>query len=316
MTNDIKKMIENAKNIAIFFHVNPDGDAVGSSLALKLALEQLNKNVKVFSQDKISDNLCFLDTESIITNITNEKFDLAFVLDCPDIKRIGNMMSVYKNCKHSINIDHHLFNQNFTDYKIIEETKSSTCEIIYNFIKELNLIFTKEICLSLYTGMATDSGCFMYSLSNDLHNIVGELIKKIDNIEDVNYTLFRQKSKQEISLYADCLTKLEYHIDEKLAITYITQKDLLKHNASEEDSVGLIFLLSGLKDVDVICVMCEEKEGQYKIAFRSRTTNVCNLAKIFGGGGHKFASGCKIYGCKNFVKNKIIQKTREYLCTE
>lgn len=316
MIKKIEELLKKSNSIAIFFHINPDGDAVGSSLALKIALEQLGKKVKVFSQDDIPQRLQFLDYKSVQTTITNEKFDLAFILDCPDIKRIGNMFAVFKNCTNVINIDHHLFNQNFTEFKIIDTDCSSTCEIIYNFIKDLNLKLTKEICLSLYTGMATDSGCFMYNISPNLHNIVSCIIKKIDDIENINYILFRQKRKEELSLYADCLNKLEYHINDKLAITNITKKDLEKHGANEDDSVGLIFLLSGLINVDVICVICEEKYGQFKVAFRSKTKDVCSLAKKFGGGGHKFASGCKIYGTKNSVKRTIIEKTKDYLCTE
>jgi len=317
MIKKIEELISKSNSIALFFHVNPDGDAVGSSLALKLALEQLGKKVKVFSQDIIPERLSFLDCSSINTNTTNEKFDLAFVLDCPDIKRIGNMFAVYKNCKNIVNIDHHLFNQNFTNCKIVDTEASSTCEIIYNFIKELELDFTKEICLCLYAGMATDSGCFMYNISPNLHKIVNFLLKMIDDdIENINYILFRQKKKEELSLYADCLSRLEYHANDKLVIGTITKKDLLKHNAKEDDSVGLIFLLSGLSSVKVVCVICEEKFGQFKVAFRSKSTDVCALAKIFGGGGHKFASGCKIYGTKNSVKRLIIEKTKEYLCTE
>jgi len=316
MNKNIEELINKSNSIAIFFHINPDGDAVGSSLALQFALEQLGKKVKVFSQDEIPERLQFLNFNSICTKITNEKFDLAFVLDCPDIKRIGNMFSVFKNCKNVVNIDHHLFNQNFTENKIIDTEASSTCEIIYNFINYFNLNITKEISLCLYTGMATDSGCFMYNISKDLHKIVNKLLKEINDIENVNYILFRQKRKEELSLYSDCLSKLEYHVGDNLAITNITLKDLEKHNAIEEDSVGLIFLLSGLQNVKVICVMCEEKFGQFKVAFRSKTTDVCALAKMFGGGGHKFASGCKIYGTKNSVKRLIIEKTKEYLCTE
>lgn len=316
MVKKIEELIKKSNSIAIFFHINPDGDAVGSSLALKLALEQMGKSVKVFSQDVIPDRLHFLDYKSVSLKNTNEKFDLAFVLDCPEIRRIGTMFSVYKNCKTVVNIDHHLFNQNFTEFKIVDTQVSSTCEIVYNFIKELNLTLTKDICLCLYTGMATDSGCFMYNISPSLHKIVGSLSKEIDDLENVNYILFRQKSKAELSLYGNCLTNLEYPIGNNLAITAITKKDLIKYKAKEDDSVGLIFLLSGLVDVKVICVICEEKFNQFKVAFRSKSTDVCALAKIFGGGGHKFASGCKIFGTKNYVKNLIIEKTREYLCTE
>lgn len=316
MMEMVKNQINNSKTVAIFFHINPDGDAVGSSLALKFALEQLGKTVTVFSNDKISDDLNFLDYTSIKTQKTNEKFDLGIVLDCPDIKRIGAMIDVYKNCKTSLNIDHHLNNLKFADLTYIDPKASSTCEILFSLFENLNIKFTKEISLSLYTGLATDSGCFMFNVTERLHKIADFLVKNIDNVEQINYKLFREKKKEELYLYADAISKLEFYYDNRLALTTITLKDLERLNTTEDSTPGLIFLLSGLKDIDVLCVMCEEENGKYKIAFRSNTTDVCALASLFGGGGHKFASGCKIYGTKNTVKKKILEKTREYLCME
>ena len=142
------------------------------------------------------------------------------------------------------------------------------------------------------------------------------LVKYIDDVEQINYKLFREKKKEDLFLYAEAISKLEFYFDNRLAITNITLKDLEKYNTNEDSTPGLIFLLSGLKDIDVLCVMCEEMNGRYKIAFMSNTTDVCHLASLFGGGGHKFASGCKVYGTKNTVKKKIIEKTREYLCME
>ena len=315
MNKQIEEIIKASNSVAVFFHINPDGDAIGSSLALKLALNQLNKQVDIYSCDFDPKEIEFLDGKNIITKITNKKYDLAIVLDCPDIKRIGTMFSVYKNCTNVVNIDHHLFNQNFTKYKLVDTTKSSTCELIYDLIKQLNLEITKDIARCLYTGLATDSGCFMYNISKNLHKIAGELVAKFDDVDNINFLLFREKRKEEVSLYAEAINKLEYHVNDRLAITNITLKDLEKHNAKQTDTIGLVFLLSGLKDVDVVCVVCEEKEGQYKVAFRSKSTNVCAIAQLFGGGGHKLASGCKIYGSKNSVKKKIIAKVQEYLCT-
>lgn len=316
MIKKMEDLINSSKTVAIFFHVNPDGDAVGSGLALKYALEQMGKIVTVFSNDEITDKLSFLNYKSIKTTKTNDNFDLAIVVDCPEIKRIGNMVEVYKNCKKTINIDHHLNNLRFADVTILNEKASSTCEILFDIFKKLNISFTKEICLSLYTGLATDSGCFMYNITPTIHSKAEFLIKKIDNVEQINFILFRQKKLEEISLYAEAINKLEYYFDQRFAITNITLKDLKNFNTDENSTVGLIFLLSGLKDIDILCVMCEETNGKYKIAFRSNTTDVCAFASLFGGGGHKFASGCKIYGTKNTVKNKILEKAKEYLCTE
>ena len=286
-------------------------------MALKYALQKLNKNVFVFSQDIPSDYLNGLlnRNNEIIFEKQNNKFDLGIVVDCGEISRIGDMEKVYKNCNKVLNIDHHLYNENFTEYKIVDETASSTCEIIYKFIKELNISIDKDISLALYCGMATDSGCFMFNISPSLHSIANELVKNIDDVEQINYILFRQKDYKEIKLYGNAIKNLEL-IDNNLAITCVTNKDFKATNTNLDNTTGLIFLLSGIVDAKVICVISEEKPNCFKASFRSNVVDVCSLAKIFGGGGHKFASGCKLYGSKNTVKQKIIDAVKGYLCTE
>jgi len=317
MEQAIKNLIENSKTIAIFFHINPDADAIGSALALKYALEKLGKNVTVFSQDKPNDNLNSLlnKNNDLNFNVVSTKFDLGFVLDCPEISRIGEMSKVLANCKCVVNIDHHLYNENFTKFQIIDVNSSSTCEIMFNFIKSLKVDIDKNIAFCLYCGLATDSGCFMFNISQNIHKVANELVGFIDDVEQINYTLFREKSLSEIKLYGKSILNLETFSD-KLALVCLTLNDFKTTESVLDDTIGLIFLLSGIKEVDVVCVVAEEKPNCYKASFRSKKVDVCNLAKIFGGGGHKFASGCKIYGSKNTVKQKIITAVKGYLCME
>lgn len=308
MDISIKNLIDNSKTVALFFHVNPDADAIGSALGLKYCLESLGKHVTVFSQDKLNPmlNEILNKNNEICYEVVSSKFDLGVVLDCSEISRIGEMSKVLNNCKNILNIDHHLNNQNFTEYKIVNEKSSSTCELVYNFMNELNVILTSKIALPLYCGLATDSGCFMFNISPNLHTIANELVKCIDDVEDINYHLFREKELTEIKLYGEAFSRLEIY-ENKLAFVCLTLKDFKNLNAQLDDTIGLIFTLSGLKNIKVICVAAEEKPNCYKIAFRSKMVDVCALAKVFGGGGHKFASGCKIYGAKNKIKQKIIE---------
>ena len=184
MIEKIKNLIEKSNSIAIFFHVGPDGDAVGSALALKEALNNINKSVTVFSQDEIGNHFEFLNTMSIKTEIVNDKFDLGFVLDCGDVKRIGTMVDVLKNCKDVVNIDHHLNNENFTDYKIINTNASSTCEIMFYLLKDLNIkfntvkvVYMKEMFSNCVSLASLDVSILI--LGNTLH-----LIQCLMNAED------------------------------------------------------------------------------------------------------------------------------------
>lgn len=316
MEKIIKELIDSSKTVAIFFHINPDGDAIGSAMAIKNALQKLGKEVTVFSDSLVPSYLEYLNQNQICYKIVKNQYDLGFVLDCPEAKRIGEMEKVLVNCKNTINIDHHMSNEPFTTASIVNSKASSTCELVYHFLKELNIEFDKEICLDLYTGIATDSGCFMFNITENLHSIANELVKAIDNIEDINYVLFREKDLNEVRLYGEAISKLECYFDNKLAITNITLKDFEKTKSNFDATTGLVFMLSGLKNVNIICVMSEDTDGAYKVAFRSKNTDVCALAKLFGGGGHKFAAGCKIYGTRNSVKQKILNKVKEYLCME
>lgn len=313
----IENLIKSANKIALFFHINPDGDAVGSALALYNALKPLGKEVVVFSEDKIDESLRFLDENVINFSLTKEKFDLGIILDCNETSRIGIMEKILPNCEKLINIDHHIVSSlasNF-DYEIRIESASSTCEIVYKLLKEMNIEITSKVAKCLYTGLATDTGSFMFSLSSDAHNIAGDLVAKIDNVEEINYVLFRKKRKTEINLLTEALKRLEFFLDNKLSITYLVQEDFEKFNADFSDTSSIVYLLSGL-DVSISCVISEEKKGVFKVSLRSHDTDVCSFARVFGGGGHKFASGCKIYGTKNTVISKIIEKAKEYLGEE
>lgn len=317
MEKRIKNLIDNSKDIAVFFHINPDGDAIGSALSIKYALMQLNKNVTIFSEYKPPKNLQFLlDENDVCYEVVNKKFDLAIVVDCNEPKRVGKMECVLNNCKNILNIDHHIESNYFKEYRIIDSKASSTCEMLYYFLKELNVEFSKKICLALYVGLACDSGCFMFNITQKLHYIANELVKNIDDVEDINYNLFRVKSFNEVKLYGEAIKKLDVCLNGHLAITDVTLKDFEKTNTGLENTTELVFMLSGLENVDIICVMSEEKAGTYKVSFRSKKIDVGALASLFGGGGHSLASGCKIYGTRNTVKQKIINKVKEYLCME
>lgn len=316
MITKIKNLFESVKTIAIFLHVNPDGDAIGSALALKYALESLDKKVDVYSQDEISNIFDYISARKLIkTKVETKKHDLGIIVDCPEIKRIGNMAPVFNNCKKSLNIDHHLYNGNFANISLTDEQASSTCQIIFTLFKDLKIEFTENIYKCLYTGISTDSGCFMFNLNPKIFRMASEIVKNID-CSLINTINFREKTLSQFKLYAKGFSSIELSLDNYLATVVLTEQDLMLINATIQDTDGLVFQLSGLKDAKVIALLCEEKKGQYKVSLRSKTEDVSIIAKAFGGGGHKFASGCKIYGTKNTVRNKLIDKVREISCTE
>lgn len=316
MITKIRNLFESVKSVAIFFHVNPDGDAIGAAMALKYALEGLDIKVDIYSQDEISDTFNYISAQKIIkTKVETKKHDLGIIVDCPEIKRIGNMISVFNNCKKSMNIDHHLFNGNFADISLIDEKASSTCQIVFELFKNLKIEFNENIYKCLYTGISTDSGCFMFNLNPTIFKMTSEIVKHID-CTPINNANFREKSLNQYKLYAKGFSSIELSLNNYLATVVLTEQDLMLIGASIQDTDGLVFQLSGLKDAKVIALLCEEKKGQYKVSLRSKTEDVSIIAKAFGGGGHKFASGCKIYGTKNTVRNKLIDKVREISCTE
>lgn len=299
---EIKNLIINSKRIGLSFHTSPDGDAIGSTLALLNALRYLNKDAYVISKDILPDNLSFLRFSEEINGETlkpDENTDLVIILDCGNVDRISADLSEYKG--KVINLDHHISNENYGDINYVDAEAAATCELSYLLAKELGIDFTVknddniQIGNAVYCGLVTDSGSFRHSnVTKRTHVIASELIELGVNNSWVHSSLFDNKPFNKVKLMGCVLSNIELALDNKVAVLQIPQSlleefDLLNTDTSDIISIGL-----GIKGVEV-SMLLKEVEDAVKVSLRSKNeVDVRKVAEIYGGGGHIKAAGLKM----------------------
>lgn len=308
-------LIRNSKNIFIASHINPDGDNIGSSLALALALKKNNKNVFVLKSDIVPKNFVFLPGIDLIEDYNEEMggIDLFVALDCGDEHRLGKNKVLFENAKKTINIDHHISNTNFGHINIVDPKASATGELIYEFIKHLNIDLDKEIATNLYTAISTDTGSFKYeSVTSETHKIVADLLDTGIDKNNININLYEKMSFTRMKLFIKSLTTLETFDNGQIAVVKITQDMLKETGASLEDAEGIISFIRKLETVEAACILKELEKENIKISLRTKKyLDASLICSNFDGGGHKRAAGCTIYKEIEESKDLIVKSIKE-----
>ncbi|PKK95771.1 MAG: hypothetical protein CVV59_02045, partial [Tenericutes bacterium HGW-Tenericutes-4] len=283
-------LLNNAKKIAVFTHINPDGDALGSSIAFKLGLEQMGKSVDLFCDDVIHENYFFLNTQTYYVKHQETNYDLAVILDASDLARLGAFSEMYYNISKKLVIDHHLNNEIKADVSIIDLKAGSVGVLIYRLFNELKLKLNKDIATALYTAISTDTGCFMHNnTTSEAHIITAKLMEFDIDLEKANYFLFNRKTKSQIQLLHRALNQLQFHENNKIVMVIIRQTDFLETNTTYEDTIGILNTIRGIDGVDLSMLLTETQKDCYKVSLRSYNVNASNIANHFNGGGHKHA---------------------------
>ena len=294
-------LFQQHKSFALSTHINPDGDAIGSELALSIFLRKLGKTVRLFNTDPVPKKYQFLPDWETIENAqaaVNFQPDVSVILDASSRERIGPFLNSRLIAKHAVvNIDHHITAETFGDYNIILPSASSTSEIIYNFIKATNITIDAEIAICLYTGLMFDTGCFRYSNATpETHRIAADLIEIGDFAPDEVYSnVFEHIPLRKIQLLIETLRTLKLTPDGKIAIIFITQAMLDKTKTTLDDVEGFVNQIQAIEGVDVSICVCELPDGNSKVSLRSQgQVDVAALASEYDGGGHERAAGCRI----------------------
>lgn len=310
--NIIKEILKH-NTIALFSHQKSDGDAIGSCIALKLALEKLGKKVEIFIQKPIHRNFQFLGVNQYVNMGGSKKFDLAISLDCPNSKRMGIYEKKFLSIKSTIAIDHHADFENFANLNYVNSNCSSTCLIVYELLNDMQIQLDSQIALSLYTGMATDTGRFNHgNMTSELFTAVAQLYKIGFDFENANYTLFKRQSKNEFELYKLALNKLKLFESDKIAIVLLNREDFVKTGTTPLDTFRIIDTITSLETVKLACVIAQDDDHEFLVSIRSREEySAQNVAKEFGGGGHIKASGCKILENEDVTFNRLLQACKK-----
>ena len=298
--NKVIKAIENGKNFAIFIHISPDGDAVGSGLALKSLLESKNKNAYLCCDDELNFSTEFLNAviekdESIINNC-----DTLIYLDMSAAYRSGKYQEFVNDKKKKIiNIDHHITQKDFASIIVRDSSMSSTAELIYELFLAMNANITPTVATYLYTGIASDTGCFVHqNTTPSCHIAVADLIQKGANIQLANYELFSKRPSDYMDIVKFAIKNMKVYGD-KLTLLVVNEKQYKKFG--KPDSFYFIDALVHYT-TDILIIATEKQKNKVKLNMRSRQTSVQAICDKFGGGGHKNAAGAEV---KDSLKNTI-----------
>ncbi len=300
MNKDFENAVEQiniSNEIYIASHVNPDGDNIGSLLALYLALKKINKNVSIIKTDEIPSDYLFLPSTDVIKSHDLDEIKLLIVLDCGDIQRLGRYENLISKSKTIINIDHHVSNTSFGNYNIVRDKAAATGEIIYDLIVKMGIEIDKDIATCLYTAISTDTGSFMYdSVSAKTHEIISELFRSGIDAGAINRKLYQNRSVERTNLFINSFSTLKNYNNNTIATVNVTQDMLNNANAKMEDTEGIISFIRDIDTVEVACLLKESKVNEIKVSLRSKEyVDVAKICAAFNGGGHIRAAGCTIY---------------------
>ncbi len=311
---DFGEKLFKEKNVALVMHMRPDGDTIGSSLALALALKSKGVETQVFCSDVMPPKFCYLqDINDVKTQLNGSEFSAIVTVDCASNTRLGDCYNEYVSHKNTYNIDHHVSNERYAKFNLVEDN-SSNCENVYKLIKEMGVTVTQRMANLLATGVITDTGCFAHkNVTANTLSTATELLKAGADFNEIIYYTFKARTKESAKLYSTVTSKIKFYLDNKFGVVSIFRKDIEECGARVEDTEGIIDFVMGIICVQVGASILELGENKYKISFRSKGPDVNAVAGTFGGGGHILASGCQINACYEEVVDKITFAVSRYI---
>jgi phosphoesterase RecJ-like protein len=316
--DQIINQIKKAQHILLTSHSDPDGDAVSSLLALGLALNHLDKKVTLYNASPIPAVYRFLPAvERIVRRIRKaETYDVALVLDCGDLSRVGQASATISRIPVVINIDHHISNTGFGDLQLIDANACSTAELVYRLIKTLKVPLDREIAVSIYTGILTDTGSFRFSNTNQAaFAICHEMTELGVEPHRVAQHVIGTYSLERIKLLNLALDSLEISENGKMSVMTVTNAMFDFTETQPEDVDGMINYARRIQDVKVAALIQEQRNGRSKSEGRRRfhvslrsdgSVDVAAIAAAFGGGGHAGAAGFQVETSLIKLKSDII----------
>lgn len=312
--NDVIKIINKYKSFALFCHISPDADALGSMNALRMTLKKMGKKVVAYCDGKIPNNIAFLKIPLEENTSKILKSDVCIMLDCNSLDRLGKYGEIFDQAKIKVNIDHHQSMNYKFDYAFTDDTSPSTADLVYELIKNLDVTINSDIAENLYAGLSSDTGCFVHPSTNQTsHKHAYELINYKFDLQEANYNMFKYKQKNYLYFYKSVLRNTKPFLREKVYITFFNYKTYKRFEKICDNSASFQFL-DGIDGNEIRVKIFEKERNFFTISFRSnKYANVCEIAKNFDGGGHIRASGGKYNGIYKDLLYKILQACNEEL---
>lgn len=297
----IASLLNEGQTFCLSGHQNPDGDVIGSSLAMASLIRRLDprKRVDLLNAGKPPRSVSFLPGVDRVQSVqqVDGKYDVLIVFECSGADRMGNIIDFKSQVGKVINIDHHLHNPNFGDVNFVEPHTSSTAELIWKIFDHMKMPLTVDEATCLYTGMVSDTGWFRYGNTiSQTHEIAARLLAAGVNVAALSERLYLSKSETALRLLAWCLTHLRLSHDGKVAMMSLPSRVFRELGASPDDIDEIVNAGLQIESVQVSAFLKEkDNPPEVKVSLRSKgDTDINQVARKFGGGGHRNASGCRL----------------------
>ncbi len=300
-----------AEEVLILCHKNPDGDTLGAAAALQHGLSALRKNARVFCADPIPDRYGYMDIQLYDPSFT-PRYIVAVDVAAPHL--FGEEgLGFAQRC--DLCIDHHPSNTGYAKYLCLDQEASATCELMERLLPELGVEITPHIANCLYTGIATDTGSFKFgNTTAAAHIAAARLMEQGADSQKLNALLFESQSKALIALQRMALATLEYHFEGRCALLTLTREMIDSSGAGSADLDGITAIPRSIEGVQVGVVLRQQKTGGYKVSLRSTdAVDASAICAKFGGGGHKQAAGCEVFGDREHVQQAILAEVAKAL---
>ena len=312
----IGQALREGVRFAVLGHVRPDGDALGSQLALGLSLKQLGKDVRIWNEEGMLEKYTFLPKANLLTKppAEPEDVDVAIALDTAIQNRLGNSLAAVRSAKVWINIDHHPSNPGYGDLVYIDPNSPATGQILFELIKSEKLPIDAAIAENLYVAISTDTGSFQYpNTTARTFEIAAELVRAGVDVGRVSQLTYENYPRRRVELLRDLLGTMRFDANDRVASFSLSLATAKKLGVLPEDNEGLIDHLRAIRGVIVAVFFEELADGKVRVSMRSKheKVNVCAICEKFGGGGHVLAAGARVCGSLAEVERKILEEVRD-----
>lgn len=316
--NNILDVLRQKKKFILTTHINPDGDALGSTIALAELLRAMSKDYVVCCRDAFPEGYSFLGhdwTAYSSASIDASQYDVVIAIDSPVKDRLGNAAEILDKVPFLINIDHHPGNDLGGDIDLVDESSAAAGELIYYLYKESGAVFTQVALNALYTAIATDTGSFKYhNTTSQTHKIIADLIDLGVEPGDINTKLYSNMPFKKVQLHGFLSSRIQLAVSGRIGWAFLKSSELKQFDATKDDTDGFVNMLRNIDSVEVCFFAFEDEEkGETKISLRSSgDANVNHIANEFGGGGHARAAGCTISHSAEEASLQVLNRlTRE-----
>lgn len=309
--NTAVSRLQSFDDVLILMHHSPDGDTIGGSFALCRALQRLGRRAAVMCDDELSDKYSY-----IYKGIERQQFTPRHIVavDVADAKLLGSLRGLYGD-RVELCIDHHATNTQYAAETYVDPSAAAACESVYEIIRALGLEVDCDTANALYTGIATDTGCFKFTNTTPkTHRIAAELFETGINYGEINRIMFDTKSKSRLAVEQMALGGMEFYHKDTIAAVAITADMIKTSRARECELDGITSLPRMIEGVIVGITLRQRGEDTYKISVRTHApVSACALCAAFDGGGHERAAGCEISGSLPEVKAAIVARAEEMM---